>query len=241
MVISALLHGASMIATVDRPDEPQSEDGEQEEAAKAVTKEEMKETLDKGKEAVDKGTTSESTAPKGEQDKENGDARPHKRKEEKAHPPRAKRALIPTEIVTQHNLEEALANPIATIMENSELKRLIVIKMALQREATSTSAVGSGKAKIILPVRQPSTTKIMQPGFFWKDFPPLEAILYDSMATYYHHSNGPFTNQTRGLYKMQQAYNNSLVALIREAAAKHGYQMSRELEETDKHLRDRIR
>lgn len=215
LVISALLQGASMIATVDRPDEPPAEEVEERPVVKAVFE--------------DKGDS---------HDKENAGVPAMKKKAAAtSDPPLAKRALLPTDSIHKMNLDAALANPVVTIMENPELKRLIVIQMALQRDAVSLGAGANGKVK--LAPNSDTASKIMQPGFFWRDYPALETVLYENMAVYYEHSNASSANQ--GLYKKQQAYNNSLVALIKNTAVNNGYQMSQELLESDKNLRDRIR
>ncbi|GKZ00565.1 hypothetical protein MPSEU_001008700 [Mayamaea pseudoterrestris] len=227
MVISALLHGASMIATVDRPDE---------EATSPVS---HHDSLEEEDEKIETGAANNVQA--ASKDKENQvKGKPKDKKLAAPKPPRAKRALLPIDTTMAKplnglDLDEAFLNPVGFIAQNPELKRQIVILMALQRDGNCALAAGSSKTKAV----SDPPPNIMQPGFFWRDYPPLETVLYDSMADYYDHSNASSRNQ--GQYKRQQAYNNSLVDTIRAVAAKHGFEMSQELMSSDKHLRDRIR
>mmetsp|Transcript_4379 Transcript_4379/g.5057 ORF Transcript_4379/g.5057 Transcript_4379/m.5057 type:complete len:349 (-) Transcript_4379:23-1069(-) len=107
------------------------------------------------------------------------------------------------------------------IFRDKELCRNVVLMMALER-----------------PRKEPATT--ISPsleigeGFYWKEYPILENILFDQMAEYYQ-----FSSNSRQS-KSQQAYNNLLVEKIRSIAASYGYSFDPTFF-NDKRLRDRVR
>lgn len=114
-------------------------------------------------------------------------------------------------------------NPFLEIQENPILKKRLILTMALQRQPKESKG-DSGDAP---------PPNLISEGFYWKDYRPLEQLLYDAMEGYYELS----TQQRQS--KQQQAFNNSLVADVRKVATEHGYQFAPFF--TDKRLRDRIR
>jgi hypothetical protein len=130
-------------------------------------------------------------------------------------------------------------DPFQRITANKSLYRQVVLAMALQKNAGKEKdsdddedggdrgADGMGNAS----TEPPSLT--INDGFFWKDYPPCEQILYEAMPTYYE-----LSTQARQS-KHQQKFNNDLVRTVRATATEHGYTFAPAF--TDKKLRDRIR
>lgn len=114
-------------------------------------------------------------------------------------------------------------DPFDRILMNEELYQNLVLSMALQRQPKDASGEKS--------VDPPSP--VIKEGFYWKEYPECEQILYDSMPAYYELS----TQQRQS--KHQQLFNNELVKNVRQVAADSGYKFDEFF--TDKKLRDRIR
>jgi hypothetical protein len=113
-------------------------------------------------------------------------------------------------------------NPFALLERDPVLYKKVVLCMALQRQPKEAKDEGE------------SSPPVITEGFYWKDYPPCETVLYESMSEYYE-----LSKQSRQS-KEQQAFNNDLVRRIRATADQHGYSFD-DAYFTDKRLRDRIR
>lgn len=121
----------------------------------------------------------------------------------------------------------SIDDPFGEILDDPELYKKLILCMALQRQPFSSGKNDDGEENTEpLP-------RIIGEGFYWKDYPPCEQALYDSMRDYYELS----TQQRQS--KQQQAFNNQLVKKAREIALQHGHEFAECF--NDKKLRDRVR
>ena len=138
--------------------------------------------------------------------------------EEEAPPKRTK--LVRSLPVKASNHDEG--NPFMELEMDEELLQKVILQMALISESKETKRV----------VSEP-VSSIIGEGFYWRDYPVLEEILFDNMKNYYNMSSQ--NRQSRH----QQEFNNRLVASIRHAALENGFTFDPSF--NDKRLRDRIR
>ena len=128
-------------------------------------------------------------------------------------------------------------NPFDEIANDKELHRQVILHMALQRnigdEAVPRDSVCTNAPLIAIGATNQEAKKVIEDGFYWKDFPVCEAVLYKHMAEYY----GVSCVQRQS--RMQQYFNKKLVNAVREAALSEGLTFDPSF--TEKKLRDRIR
>jgi hypothetical protein len=149
------------------------------------------------------------------------------------------KAAKPTSLLDENNsmdsdnsdVEADFADdPIEEIQADDDLHRRVVLLMALQRqpaEPKQPDQFADAKAH-----RDPSSLVIRE-GFFWREYPVCEQVLYDAMAEYYQLSC--LQRQS----KLQQEFNNALVERMRTVAHEAHYVFEPTF--SDKKLRDRIR
>ena len=126
-------------------------------------------------------------------------------------------------------------NPFDEIQEDPDLERLVILQMAMQRNQHFQSTDGP-KCDSLPPLPQPpkrEVSRIIKEGFFWREYPACEQVLYNHMHKYYEIS------AIQKNYKVQQYFNNVLVEEVRKAAKDSGFTVDPEF--CDKMLRDRIR
>lgn len=114
-------------------------------------------------------------------------------------------------------------DPFERIWNDEELYKKLVLNMALQRQPKENALKENGTPP----------PRVITEGFYWKEYPVCEQILYDSMPAYYE-----LSTQARQS-KHQQAFNNDLVQKVRETAAANDFEFDSCF--SDKKLRDRIR
>jgi hypothetical protein len=133
----------------------------------------------------------------------------------------------PNEIKKPSLLEAEYSSPDEEIqaleakLEDCDLLRNLTLTMALERPRKADK-----------PIKPPPN--IIGEGFYWKEYPELEDVLYSEMKQYYEYS----ANSRQS--KHQQAYNNRLVENIKQVAKTNGYIFDPDIY-NDKKLRDRIR
>jgi hypothetical protein len=130
-------------------------------------------------------------------------------------------------------------NPFEELAADEELERLVVLQMAMQRHQLGgmlglddEPPLQSNEDGNECPPKQPTGNTIGE-GFFWRDYPSCEQVLYKHMERYYE------VSAIQRNYKVQQSFNNVLVKEVRGAAENSGFSFEETFD--DKKLRDRIR
>jgi len=157
-----------------------------------------------------------------------------------------KRKIHPVDVETVRNRSNAKGNmdPFRELEQDPDLERLVILEMAKQRQTAgfhsllkdSSSPQGGGinsSGGCDTEDSKRSVSRIISEGFFWKDYPACELILYNHMTEYYEIS------AIKKDYKVQQEFNNILVEEVRQAALDSGFEVDPNFD--DKKLRDRIR
>jgi len=154
-------------------------------------------------------------------------------KSKKRGPFHNKRKVAPVDVETVRERSNAKGDmdPFQELTQDADLERLVILEMAKQRQtagansnSTPSSVNGGGEERT--PV-----DPIISEGFYWKDYPACEQVLYNHMEEYYEIS------AIKKDYKVQQEFNNVLVEQVRQAATDTGCSVDMD----DKKLRDRIR
>jgi hypothetical protein len=142
--------------------------------------------------------------------------------------PRAKPALSKTRLEKKREQEEAkalakrAADLAAQAIANPEVSKELLLNMVYVRtNPRSPPAAWPGKGHVI------------EEGFFWATYPPLETKLKSFMKDYFELSIKKCQS------KEQQAFNNDMVVMIRQEATKYQWSFSSSFSE--KALRDRVR
>lgn len=131
------------------------------------------------------------------------------------------------------------SNPFYELANDEELERLVVLQMAMQRHQSGGGLGheddGDNSPKDGSQDDSPrrSVSPIISEGFFWRDYPACEQVLYKHMERYYE------VSAIERNYKVQQSFNNILVHEVRSAAESSGFSFEETFD--DKKLRDRIR
>jgi hypothetical protein len=134
-------------------------------------------------------------------------------------------------------------NPFDELLEDPDLERLVILQMAMQRNQhfQTMGVPGSPEDQKLDPHSLPplpqhpkrDVSRVITEGFFWREYPACEQVLYNHMHKYYEIS------AIQKNYKVQQYFNNVLVEEVRKAAEDSGFTVDPDF--CDKKLRDRIR
>lgn len=132
-------------------------------------------------------------------------------------------------------------NPFDEIAADAKLARQVILHMALQRNLNDdgTSINDDSNEFIDSELQKEKTSSnannstVIEDGFYWRDFPVCEQVLFKNMADYY----GVSSEKRQS--KMQQNFNSMLVQQVQQAATDAGFSFAENF--TEKKLRDRIR
>mmetsp|Transcript_33677 Transcript_33677/g.36275 ORF Transcript_33677/g.36275 Transcript_33677/m.36275 type:complete len:537 (-) Transcript_33677:1233-2843(-) len=148
-------------------------------------------------------------------------------KKRKTEAQKDKEMLRKEKLESENIKAQAIAKKAAMIAERTisdpAIAKKILLSMALKRENPRSA-----------PQVLPGEGHVIQEGFFWAHYPPLEFVLKKNMAEYYELST------KRCQSTQQQAFNNYMVLIVRGVAENEKWKFANCFEE-DKCLRDRIR
>ena len=120
-------------------------------------------------------------------------------------------------------------NPFEEIEHDRSLQRQVILHMALQRNIGDEAAPTPDP----MDVQSLNPKTVIEDGFYWREFPVCEQVLYKHMTDYYG------VSKAQRLSKLQQSFNKKLVREVQEAAREAGLTFGPNF--TEKKLRDRIR
>ena len=162
-------------------------------------------------------------------------------KEGKRIPFLSKRKIHPVDVETvrSRSLSKGNVDPFKELAQDADLERLVILEMAKQRQTAGFNSLlndspherdgdDEGEDDPKRPI-----SRLISEGFYWKDYPACELVLYNHMTEYYEIS------AIKKDYKVQQEFNNVLVEEVRQAAIEAGFEVDPNFD--DKKLRDRIR
>lgn len=147
-------------------------------------------------------------------------------KQRKSEMQKLKEKLRREKIEQENERAQAIAKKAAMIAERTisdpAIAKKLLLSMALARENPRS-----------VPQALPGKGHVVQEGFFWAHYPPLEFVLKKHMAEYYELS----THQCQS--RQQQAFNNYMVDIVKDVAEVQQWEFVDSF--CDKSLRDRIR
>lgn len=152
--------------------------------------------------------------------------------------PKTKKESSDSTVKSTDVQEGDTANPFDELTGDEELERLVVLQMAMQRHQVGGSPgleddTGFGRDSDEEESPKRPVSNVISEGFFWRDYPSCEQVLYKHMERYYE------VSAIQRNYKFQQSFNNLLVQEVRSSAESAGFSFEESFD--DKKLRDRIR
>lgn len=143
------------------------------------------------------------------------------------------------EMTKSEEIDSEEVNPFDELAADEELERLVVLQMAMQRHQIcgltghddDINGLCREESEEVSPKRPVSN--VISEGFFWREYPSCEQVLYKHMERYYE------VSAIQRNYKVQQSFNNVLVQEVRAAAEEAAFTFEESFD--DKKLRDRIR
>ena len=129
--------------------------------------------------------------------------------------------------IFEHQHTQDIAQRAAFLVEqmkkNKSIEKQFLLQMAQRRENPRAG-----------PATLPERGSVIDLGFYWGQYPPLEKILRNHMEEYYELS----VNKCQS--RAQQEFNNKLVSLVELEATKYGWSFNKDKFDAKK-IRDRVR